>query len=100
MARSHIAAQSQFAGNPRQIHIKYEIVPVGLKAPGRQLVPPSPTAQPGKYTVLEQQARDAMLKGKPPPKHPTGKGFLQHVDTWQEPYLAGEKRRELDYFLS
>jgi len=28
---------------------KYEIVPVGLRAPGRKPVPPSPTAQPGKY---------------------------------------------------
>jgi phosphatidylserine/phosphatidylglycerophosphate/cardiolipin synthase-like enzyme len=50
--------------------------------------------------ALEQQARDAMLKGKPKPKQPTGKGFLQHVDAWQEPYLSGEKGRELAYFLS
>jgi hypothetical protein len=28
---------------------KYEIVPVGPEAPGRVAVPPSPTAQPGKY---------------------------------------------------
>ena len=28
---------------------KYEIVPVGLAGPGRVAVPPSPTAQPGKY---------------------------------------------------
>src|SRR5437868_12452365 len=28
---------------------KYEIVPVGPAAPGRVAVPPSPTAQPGKY---------------------------------------------------
>jgi len=28
---------------------KYEIVPVGLPGPGRDPVPPSPTAQPGKY---------------------------------------------------
>jgi hypothetical protein len=28
---------------------KYEIIPVGPEAPGRVAVPPSPTAQPGKY---------------------------------------------------
>jgi len=49
--------------------------------------------------VLEQQARDAMLKGKPKPKQPTGQGFLQTTDKWQDPYIAGEKGRELAYFL-
>ncbi len=49
--------------------------------------------------VLEQQARDAMLKGKPKPKQPTGKGFLQTTDKWQDPYIAGEKGKELAYFL-
>lgn len=29
--------------------VKYEIAPVGLPGPGRNPVPPSPTAQPGKY---------------------------------------------------
>ena len=41
--------------------------------------------------ALEQQARDAMLKGNPKPKKPTGKGFLQTTDKWQDPYIAGEK---------
>jgi phosphatidylserine/phosphatidylglycerophosphate/cardiolipin synthase-like enzyme len=49
--------------------------------------------------VLEQQARDAMLKGNPKPKKPTGKGFLQTTDKWQDPYVAGEKGKELAYFL-
>ena len=49
--------------------------------------------------ALEQQARDAMLKGKPKPKRPTGKGFPQTKDKWQDPYLAGEKGQELTYFL-
>jgi phosphatidylserine/phosphatidylglycerophosphate/cardiolipin synthase-like enzyme len=49
--------------------------------------------------VLEQQAREAMLKGKPRPKQPTGKGFLQTTDKWQDPYIAGEKGRELAYFM-
>ena len=49
--------------------------------------------------VLEQQARDALLAGKPVPKGATGKGFLQTADTWQDPYLAGTKGRELAYFL-
>jgi phosphatidylserine/phosphatidylglycerophosphate/cardiolipin synthase-like enzyme len=49
--------------------------------------------------VLEQQARDAMLAGKPKPKEPTGKGFLQTTDKWQDPYIAGEKGQELAYFL-
>ena len=49
--------------------------------------------------VLEQQARDIMLKGKPPPKQPTGKGFLQTTDKWQDPYIAGEKGQELAYFM-
>src|SRR5947209_13672198 len=49
--------------------------------------------------VLEQQKRDAMLAGKPAPKRPTGKGFLQTKDTWQDPYLSGEKGKELAYFL-
>ena len=49
--------------------------------------------------VLEQQARDAMLKGNPKPKKPTGKGFLQTTDKWQDPYIAGEKGKELAYFL-
>jgi phosphatidylserine/phosphatidylglycerophosphate/cardiolipin synthase-like enzyme len=49
--------------------------------------------------VLEQQARDAMLKGKPKPKQPTGKGFLQTTDKWQDPYIAGEKGQELAYFM-
>jgi phosphatidylserine/phosphatidylglycerophosphate/cardiolipin synthase-like enzyme len=49
--------------------------------------------------VLEQQKRDAMLAGKPPPKRPTGKGFLQTGDKWQDPYISGEKGKELAYFL-
>jgi len=49
--------------------------------------------------ALEQQARDAMLKGNPKPKKPTGKGFLQTTDKWQDPYMAGEKGKELAYFL-
>jgi phosphatidylserine/phosphatidylglycerophosphate/cardiolipin synthase-like enzyme len=49
--------------------------------------------------VLEQQKRDAMLAGKPPPKRPTGKGFLQTTDKWQDPYISGEKGKELAYFL-
>jgi phosphatidylserine/phosphatidylglycerophosphate/cardiolipin synthase-like enzyme len=49
--------------------------------------------------VLEQQARDLMLKGKPKPKQPTGKGFLQTTDKWQDPYIAGEKGQELAYFM-
>jgi phosphatidylserine/phosphatidylglycerophosphate/cardiolipin synthase-like enzyme len=48
--------------------------------------------------VLEQQARDAMLAGKPKPKAPTGQGFLQTDDTWQDPYLSGKKGGELRYF--
>ena len=49
--------------------------------------------------ALEQQAREAALSGKPPPKRPAGKGFLQTNDTWQDPYLSGEKGRELGSFL-
>jgi len=49
--------------------------------------------------ALEQQTRDALLAGKPAPKRPTGKGFLQTTDTWQDPYVAGTKGRELAYFL-
>ncbi|HMM88512.1 hypothetical protein [Bradyrhizobium sp.] len=49
--------------------------------------------------VLEQQTRDAMLKGKPAPTRPTGKGFLQTTDAWQDPYISGEKGKELAYFL-
>ena len=49
--------------------------------------------------VLEQQTREVMLKGKPPPKRPTGKGFLQTSDAWQDPYISGEKGKELAYFL-
>lgn len=49
--------------------------------------------------ALEQQTRDALLAGKPVPKKPTGKGFLQTTDKWQDPYLAGTKGRELAYFL-
>lgn len=49
--------------------------------------------------ALEQQARDAMLKGKPKPKQPTGKGFLDITDAWQQPYLEGQKGKELGYFL-
>jgi len=50
--------------------------------------------------VLEQQKRDAMLAGKPAPKEPTGQGFLDTDDSWQDPYLAGKKGKELNYFLS
>jgi hypothetical protein len=50
--------------------------------------------------VLEQQKRDAMLAGKPVPKQPTGQGFLDTDDTWQDPYIAGKKGKEQDYFLS
>ena len=49
--------------------------------------------------VLEQQNRDAMLSGKPAPKRPSDKGFLETTDKWQDPSLAGLKDRELDYFL-
>jgi phosphatidylserine/phosphatidylglycerophosphate/cardiolipin synthase-like enzyme len=49
--------------------------------------------------VLEQQKREAMLAGKPLPKRPTGKGFLQTTDKWQDPYFSGEKGKELAYFL-
>jgi hypothetical protein len=49
--------------------------------------------------VLEQQTREIMLKGNPPPKRPTGKGFLQTTDAWQDPYISGEKGKELAYFL-
>src|SRR6266540_2445269 len=35
---------------PEAFTARYEITPVGLKAPGRAPVPPSETAQPGKYT--------------------------------------------------
>ena len=34
---------------PTDFRVKYEIVPVGKKAPGRVAVPASPLAQPGKY---------------------------------------------------
>jgi hypothetical protein len=50
--------------------------------------------------ALEQQARDAMLAGKAAPKQPTGQGFLQTTDKWQDPYIAGEKGQEFAYFLS
>lgn len=49
--------------------------------------------------VLEQQAREALLKGRPKPKRPTGKGFLQVKDDWQGPYIAGTKGKEMGYFL-
>jgi phosphatidylserine/phosphatidylglycerophosphate/cardiolipin synthase-like enzyme len=50
--------------------------------------------------VLEQQKRDAMLAGKPAPTQPTGEGFLETDDSWQDPYIAGKKGKELSYFLS
>jgi len=50
--------------------------------------------------ALEQQMRQAMLAGKPPPKRPTGKGFLDTADKWQDPYLTGEKGQEFEYFMS
>jgi hypothetical protein len=49
--------------------------------------------------VLEQQKRDAMLAGKPAPTQPTGEGFLETDDSWQDPYIAGKKGKELSYFL-
>jgi len=49
--------------------------------------------------ALEQQVRDAMLKGKPAPKRPTNKGFLQTTDNWQDDYFNGQKGQELAYFL-
>jgi phosphatidylserine/phosphatidylglycerophosphate/cardiolipin synthase-like enzyme len=49
--------------------------------------------------VLEQQVRDALLKGQPAPKRPTGKGFLQTDDDWQDPYVDGHKGQELAYFM-
>lgn len=49
--------------------------------------------------ALEQQVRDALLAGKPEPKRPTGKGFLETTPDWQDPYVAGQKGRELGYFL-
>lgn len=48
--------------------------------------------------VLEQQNRDAMLSGQSAPKRPSDKGFLETTDKWQDPYLAGQKGRELDYW--
>jgi phosphatidylserine/phosphatidylglycerophosphate/cardiolipin synthase-like enzyme len=50
--------------------------------------------------VLEEQKRDAMLAGKPVPKQPTGQGFLDTDDSWEDPYITGKKGKELDYFLS
>jgi hypothetical protein len=50
--------------------------------------------------VLEQQKRDAMLAGKAAPKEPTGQGFLDTDDSWQDPYIEGKKGKELNYFLS
>lgn len=50
--------------------------------------------------ILEQQKRDVMLAGKPAPTQPTGQGFLQIDDTWQDPYIEGKKGKELNYFLS
>ena len=50
--------------------------------------------------ALEEQNREAMLAGKPKPRRPTGKGFLQTKDAWQDPYLSGRKGQELAYFLS
>ena len=42
-------SRNTLAIRPPSFKVKYEIVPVGLAGPGRVLVPPSPTAQPGKY---------------------------------------------------
>ncbi len=50
--------------------------------------------------ALEQQLRDALLAGRKPPKKPTGKGFLQTGDKWQDLYVSGEKGKEPRYFLS
>ena len=50
--------------------------------------------------ALEQQLRDALLAGRKPPKKPTGKGFLDTDDKWQDPYLSGQKGKEARYFLS
>jgi phosphatidylserine/phosphatidylglycerophosphate/cardiolipin synthase-like enzyme len=49
--------------------------------------------------AMEQQDRQAMLAGRSKPQRPTGKGFLETRDTWQDPYLAGRKGQELGYFL-
>jgi phosphatidylserine/phosphatidylglycerophosphate/cardiolipin synthase-like enzyme len=49
--------------------------------------------------ALEEQDREAMLARGQRPARPTGKGFLQTEDTWQDPYLAGHKGQELEYFL-
>jgi phosphatidylserine/phosphatidylglycerophosphate/cardiolipin synthase-like enzyme len=49
--------------------------------------------------VLEQQAREAFLSGKPKPERPPNKGFLDTSDNWQDPYFDGRKGRELGYFL-
>jgi phosphatidylserine/phosphatidylglycerophosphate/cardiolipin synthase-like enzyme len=49
--------------------------------------------------ALEQQKREAILAGKPAPKKPNGKGFLDTNDKWQDPYFNGEKGKERDYFL-
>ncbi len=49
--------------------------------------------------VLEQQAREAMLKNKKL-KRPVGKGFLNIDDVWQDPYFSGGKGAELEYFLA
>jgi phosphatidylserine/phosphatidylglycerophosphate/cardiolipin synthase-like enzyme len=50
--------------------------------------------------ALEQQLRDALLAGRKPPKKPTGKGFLDTDDKWQDPYISGQKGKEPRYFLS
>src|SRR5882762_9812249 len=42
-------SRNMLAIRPPSFKVKYEIVPVGLAASGRVPVPPSPTAQPGKY---------------------------------------------------
>jgi hypothetical protein len=56
LARSYAATDGNAAtSRPPDFKAKYEIVPVGFPCPGRAPVPPSPTAQPGKY------------KGKPIP---------------------------------
>lgn len=49
--------------------------------------------------VLEQQAREAFLAGKPRPKRPTNKGFLDTTADWQDPYFEGRKGQEHQYFL-
>ncbi len=50
--------------------------------------------------ALEQQLHQTMLASKSTVSRPVGKGFLETKDTWQDPYVTGEKGREFEYFVS